>query len=215
MSIRLVDDITAQCVRLITELGYTAPDLAAYPDTPVGFSDYIGDSGLHHFDGKELARCHNPRLMHSVLGRDWDLPEHAWWSRILAVACVADRLRRRLGQPVAWAWGYRRSDPDANVNKLAHGEPDSDHVYALAADLDHPTIGLAREAEAWLVEFRRRFPWAYVSLGFAAQRQHVGLFRPAGEDHHNLHARSWVYKSRRADLGRVLLEAEHSRPFKL
>lgn len=200
---KTLDNVDVLAQQLIEDLGYTALPVEAFPDTPIGWEEYCAQTGLKYFSGKELAHCHLPALMRHVLGRDWDLPAHKWWRRQVAVACASDRLRGWLGQPVYQNWGYRRSELGADVNAAAKGEQDSDHIHALAMDLRFTTIGIAREAEAWLVRLRKEFPYAHVSLGFGSEVIHVGLFRPhvSGKD------RTWVYASRKATAEQVLAEA--------
>jgi hypothetical protein len=103
----------------------------------------------------------------------------------MAVVAMWDWLRQEVDAPVKLRYLYRPAEVQAVANPTA---PDSDHIYALAADGEFSTVEHRDHALNVMRAIKSREPWLRISLGWKRDSKimHAGLLTDRG-------AREWEY----------------------
>lgn len=139
--------------------------------------NYLEDLGVEHFSAKEILKPWHPDIAKDLGWEDGLImpPFHSLHLGIIPVL-IADQLRSELGFPILCANWYR---PDPYNTKVSSSSENSDHVSALAVDLQTNTMEEKKkllEAASELYENS-----LFMSLGnYKSKRLHIGYATQLG-----------------------------------
>lgn len=153
-------------------LGVTLPDATVYEPTLSGLEAYMAAAGIKYFSAPEAVRPHQqwPSLL---------IPPQCAWIALAVLGAIADHMRELAGRPVKLRNWWRPED----YNELAaKGAPYTDHLWAVAFDLDFTgpwwkAVFARRKAQRWLTK-KSGIALRFISLGVGWRTLHVGLFAP-------------------------------------
>lgn len=156
---------------------------AGYEMTVDGFDAYLDDVGAEHFDADEVVTPNHEDEARAV-GYEMLLPPQLWWTRAAAHVKLADDLRSTAGE-AAWMRNFWRP-PDYNARPKVDGADRSDHILALAVDLDFDTVGGKEAAQRRLETLRTthdRLRLRYVTYERSPRTIHASVLSPKGTGH--------------------------------
>jgi hypothetical protein len=146
--------------------GVRIPDPHDFSDTYLGLESFLGKVGIKYFGPREAVK----------MGYPW--PPQCCWVGLAVLLLIADHMRGLTGLPIRLRHWYRSE----KFNRERKGAPYSDHLWAVAVDLDFTgkwwtAVFARRKAQRWLT---RKAPILLrnISLGVGWRTLHVGLFAP-------------------------------------
>lgn len=154
-----------------------------YEMTVDGFDSYLDDVGAEHFDADEVASPNHEDEAKAV-GYETLLPPRRWWTRAAAHVKLADDLRSSAGESARMRNFWR--PPDYNDRPKVDGADRSDHIVALAVDLDFETVEGKEAAQRRLETLRTthdRFRLRYVTYERSPRSIHASVLSPKGTGH--------------------------------
>lgn len=165
----------------ILSLGGAANKIPVYQDS---LGDYLSAVGVRWTTGAEWSIPYGAlrrRIMRQC-GYTSLTPPRLSWPVVAALALVIDRCRNAARGPVIIKWAWRPPE----VNRLAGGAPESDHLMACAADVVFASVLAKQRALNQVLEPLYRLNLWDISLGVGWKTVHVGLFSEKGH-------RRWTY----------------------
>lgn len=161
----------------------TPVDPAQYDVTVDGFASYLDDVGVVHFTAEEVVSANHETVARD-LGYESLLPPRRWWTRAAAHVTLADELRATADEP-AWMRNYWRP-PDYNDHPVVAGADRSDHIPALAVDLDFTTVAGKEDAQRRFETLRTdhdHLRLRYVTYESSPKTLHATVLSPKGTGH--------------------------------
>ena len=180
---------------IITQFGGTLKDPYSYPDTTIGFGQFISDSGVVDFSGRELVELPPADSSDTFeLSRRRDalscglrnlMPPPCRWYQAAALFLVMQSIQREVGIQVGKIRHWYR--PDC-YNRARGGARSSDHRQARAIDFDFTYPIDRRKSQERLCHYFWKNKNLNIQVGRGCQTLHVGFESPRGR-------RTWTYAS--------------------
>jgi len=147
------------------------------------FKNYLVRCKIQYFSAAELTLPHDLAKAKSC-GYGIFLPEISWWPRAAVLCHFADKARELVDEPIRARNWWR----PAAYNKIVGGAKSSDHLEALALDLDFASEASCKKATEYFLKLQNDEVHFGISLGLGAKTIHFGLLTDLGK-------RTWKYGS--------------------